>query len=207
MAATPPQQCHSGVQKQRLHLMNAKAVRPRLQYKKSFAVGWQGLTFTGHRGENLIPDNGLSQWGHIQTTEALLNKGQFLLIWVTLALCSEQRLCDFYLRLWCKIRRIVNRFHWCPALYFFSFFFFLASFPHSLIYVMVQWHPKKKKKKKGWEKKRKGCRTSERWHFNSCWGDKNNTTIDGAVWTHLEIMPGARVGGGSVPSQKQNDSK
>lgn len=153
MAATTPQQCHSGVQKQRLHLMNAKAVRPRLQYKKSFAVGWQGLTFTGHRGENLIPDNGLSQWGHIQTTEALLNKGQFLLIWVTLALCSEQRLCDFYLRLWCKIRRIVNRFHWCPALHFFSFCFFPRFFS-SIFNLGYGTMASKKKKRMGKEKKR-----------------------------------------------------
>lgn len=159
-------------------------------------MGWQGLTFKRHRGENLIPDNGLCQWGHIQTTEALLYKGQFLLIWTTLVLCSEQRLCDFYLRLWCKIRRIVNRFHWCPAPVFFSpLLFFRHAF--NLSYGTMG---SKKKQQKG-----KGSRTSQRWHFNSCWADKNNTTINGALWTHLKVMLGAWDGG--IWRQKEKKKK
>lgn len=42
----------------------------------------------------------------------------------------------------------------------------------------------------GLKKKRKGSRTSQRWHFNSCWADKNNMppNINSALWTHPEIM-------------------
>lgn len=42
----------------------------------------------------------------------------------------------------------------------------------------------------GLKKKRKGSRTSQRWHFNSCWADKNNMppNINSAMWTHPEIM-------------------
>lgn len=111
---------------------------------KSFAVGWQCLAFKRYCGENVIPDCVLCQWGHIQTTQALLYKGQFLLIWMTLVLCSEQRLCDFNLHLWCKIKRIVNRFHWCS----FSFFPAASSLQFRLQYNGLNnpvWAQKKKK--------------------------------------------------------------
>lgn len=40
------------------------------------------------------------------------------------------------------------------------------------------------------KKKKKESRTSQRWHFNSCWADKNNVppSINSALWTHLKIM-------------------
>lgn len=101
-------------------------------------------------------------------------RGQFLLIWMTLVLCSEQRLCDFYLRLWWKIRGIVNRFHWCSAP-----FLPPPPLPSSSLQFRLWYNGLKKEKM-----------TSQRWHFNSCWADKNNTplNINSALWTHPKIM-------------------
>jgi len=125
-------------------------------------------------GENLIPDNVFCQWGHIQTTQALLYKGQFLLIWMTLVLCSEQRLCDFYL-LWCKIKRIVNRFHWCSSCFFSPLHLFNLGYSTMVSTIL--------------SKLKKGSPMSQRWHLNCCWADKNNMppSINGALWTHPQI--------------------
>lgn len=106
---------------------------------------------------------------------------------------SEQRLCDFYLRLRCKIRRIVNRFHWCPPLKYFPP---LSSLQFRLWY-------------NGFKKK--GSCTSQRWHFNSCWADKENTppNINSALWTHPRIMLFVCVGDVKTETggEKENDSK
>lgn len=131
----------------------------------------------GYCGENLIPDNVLHQRGHIQTSRALLCKGQFLLIWMTWVLCSEQRLCDFYLRLWCKIKRFVNRFHWCS-----SPFFTLLHVSDLGYSTMVSITP---------SGLRRRCPTSRRWHLNSCRADKNENapaSFNGVLWARVKIM-------------------
>lgn len=99
-------------------------------------------------------------------------KGQFLLIWTTLVLCSEQRLCDSYLHLWCKIKRIVNQCHWCSSLFF-------SPLQFRLQYNGLNSHLVSKNV----------SLTSQKWHFNSCWADKNNVppSINSALWPHPKI--------------------
>lgn len=40
-----------------------------------------------------------------------------------------------------------------------------------------------------WPKKKEGSPMSQRWHFNSCWADKNNVppSINTALWNHPKI--------------------
>lgn len=116
--------------------------------------------------ENLIPDNVLCQWGHDQTTRALLYKGQFVLIWMTLVLCSEHQLRDFNLRL----MQDKEDYKSTP----------LTS-PRHLFSLGYGTMGSKKKKSKG-------SFTSQRWHFNRCWADKHHMPpgINAALWTPVE---------------------
>lgn len=89
--------------------------------------------------------------------------------------CAVSRdLCDFNLHLWCKIKRIVNRFHWCSSPFF---------PPASSLQFRLQYNGLNNPV---WSQK-KGPPRLKRWHFNSCWADKNNVlpSINGS--THPKI--------------------
>lgn len=163
-----------------LHTVNAKVAWPWLLCNIKVIFSW--MTVTHSKGivvKNLIPDTVLCKRWHVQTTRALLSEGQFLLIWMTLVLCSGQRLCDFYLRLWCKIKRIVNRFHWCSSPVF--------SSPSSLQF-RLQYNGLNNPDRPQNKKKKKGSPTFQRWHFNCCWADKNYVppTSSSALWNQAE---------------------
>lgn len=117
-------------------------------------------------------------------------RGQFPLIWTTPVLRGGQRWGDFHLRLWCKIRKVVNRCRWWPSL--------LNTHTHThschhfyLVYSTI------------------GRATSQRWHFGGCWDGKNNMSaaINGALWTHpkvtLSVVRGC--GGRKRGGGKKND--